>query len=335
MNPDEVSWQRELAARWAVLRDRTSTQGIATSALPLKVREGSVLVGVDRRGDRHLLVPVPWGADVLEDAEAAHIRVQRRELVFDGSTGLFVDVVCHRPDLGALFDDVLAEILDRLSTPLNDAPDAVCLGVLDEWREVLRRRGGVLGESALRGLFGELVVLEQVLDAGDGHGVAAWSGPDREPHDFRLPAGDLEVKTLGVTGAEVEVHGLDQLEPPHGGSLHLVLVRLATAQDGASLPELVERIRSRATDASAFAASLSTAGYRELDADRYRDRRFRVDQLLALRVDEWFPRITDASLKDRLPEEITSLTYRLDVSALLPQALTGPALRPLFAKGEE
>ncbi|MFG6297044.1 MULTISPECIES: PD-(D/E)XK motif protein [Streptomyces] len=335
MTRHSEAWQTRLRAHWSVLNARRTPKGVVTSGLGLTVGDDAeVLVGVDARGDHHLLVPVDVRSAPVEDYQAAYIRIQRCTLVVDGRSRIFTDVVCHRPDLSELFDDILAAMLVELGAGSGQRPDIVCKHVLDEWRELLRRRGGLLGDDALRGIFGELIVLEKILTASPGNGLSAWRGPDREPHDFRLNNGDLEVKTLGDNGSTVRIHGIGQLEPPTGGTLHLIVVRLSVTSDGLALPDLVERLQSKVADRKAFAVALARCGYSQMDADHYRDRRFTVAQITALPIDEAFPCIVPSSLSGVLPKEVSNLSYSLDLSLLLPLAtLTGHALTPLFVNG--
>lgn len=333
MSPMGSSWQEILAGHWLVLEARRPAAGMATNALSVTVQRGTVMAAVDRSGDHHLLVPLPAGTTVVEDSQSAHIRIQRDELVLDGVTYLFADVVCRRADLFELFDDVLAEILTRLETS-SERPDLVCKHVLDEWRELLRRQGGILGDAVQRGLFGELVVLERILAAAPRHDLDFWTGPAREPHDFCLARGDLEVKALGAVGSEVEIHGVDQLEPVGGRSLWLILVRLTANRAGLTLPELVSRVASVVPDEKAFALQLARVGYNDEDAEYYRHRRFTAGGVSALPVSEGFPRIVRASFVDGFPDAISGLAYTLDVSALLPMALSDDSLVPLFETGD-
>ncbi|GGW83804.1 PD-(D/E)XK motif protein [Streptomyces galilaeus] len=335
MTENPESWQAQLRAHWSVLSARRTPNGMATNGLRLMLGDDAeVRVGVDGRGDHHLLVPADGQSAVVEDHQAAYIKIQRGELFVDGRTRLFTDIVCHHPNLSELFDDILAAMLVELAADPGQRAETVCKRVLDEWRELLRRRGGLLGDEALRGLFGELIVLEQVLTANPANSLSTWCGPDREPHDFCLGNGDLEVKTLGVNGSTVRIHGIGQLEPPTGGALHLVVVRLISAPDGLALPDLAERLRSKVGDRRDFALALARSGYSQLDADHYRDRRFSVARITALPIDETFPRIVPSVLSGMLPNEVSALSYSLDLSFLLPLAkLTDQALTPLFANG--
>ncbi|MFF1412823.1 PD-(D/E)XK motif protein [Streptomyces sp. NPDC058289] len=333
MTTSTHAWQYRLRTHWAVLRTRRDPAGMATSALGITVGNGAqILVGVDSGGDHHLLVPIDDNV-ISEDSQAAYITIRRRELRIHGTTRAYADVTCHRADLAELFDDVLAAMIDQLESNTGERPDAVCKRVLNEWRELLRRRHGLLGEEALRGLFGELVVLEKILDSARAHTLSVWCGPNRDPHDFRLSGGDLEVKTLGMTGSTVRIHGVGQLQPPVNGDLHLVVVRLSSDPDGLSLPDLVDRITPKTDGRRAFDDALARAGYVGIDAEHYRDRRFVVPQIVALPVTDGFPRVVPSSLVAALPVEISALSYTLDLSLLLATSLTGPEVAVLFENG--
>jgi hypothetical protein len=301
--------------------------------LKLEVDGDPPMLAVDQRGDHHLLVSVRPDQEIVEDLRSAHVRLTRRDLVVDGRNRRCIDVVCHRTDLNLLFDDILVAMLTALSST-QGPPAAVCGRVLGEWRELLRGSGRPMAEEAVRGLMAELLTLERILDADGGIPVrSTWTGPDRTPHDFYLGGHDLEVKALGPTAVEIEIHGIDQLDDL-GRRLHLMLIRLKPRSDGISLPDLVERVRSLCRDGAGLNDQLSKAGYSEGDADDYRVTRYSVEQILAVDVDDSFPRLTRRSLTSSLPEPITQLRYRLDLVEQLPHARTGDALRPLLERSE-
>ncbi|GAB3428325.1 PD-(D/E)XK motif protein [Flindersiella endophytica] len=323
-------WQRELRHIWPILRP-TQGEPYALYPLDLHLAGGRPMLAVDQRGDHHMLVPTAPGQEIVEDLRSAHVRLTRRDLTVDSQLGRYVDVVCHRPDLNMLFDDILAAMLAALgSTP--GPPAAVCGRVLSEWRELLRGSGQPMTEEAVRGLLAELLALERILNVDDGVPIrSTWTGPDRTPHDFQLGGHDLEVKALGPTAVEIEIHGLDQLDDL-GRKLHLLLVRLRPHPDGIVLPDLVERIRSLCRDSAGLNEQLSKAGYSETDADRYRATAYRIEQILALDVADPFPRLTRRSLTGPLPEQVTRLHYRLDLVERLPNARTGEGLQALFER---
>jgi len=85
-----------------------------------------------------------------------------------------------------------------------------------------------LSVALLRGLIGELVVLERRVlpEFGPDDAVSAWTGPLGTPHDFQLPTGlKIEVKALNHDADRVRINGLGQLDGA-GDPLQLAAVRL-------------------------------------------------------------------------------------------------------------
>jgi len=317
-----TDWRRELRITWPMLAARRIPGEHMTMApIGLVLGAGAVQIGLDARGDRHLLLPVARGEEVQEDQRSAHVRIGRDSLTVDGQVWHYADLVCHRDDLGDLFDDVVSEVLERLAAD-GTHPSHTCQRVLDAWREMFEGRGGRLTASEQRGLFGELTVLGHLLEGEEFLRPAqVWTGPDRQPHDFRLPGWSLEVKTLGRSGSQVEIHGLEQLAPPPSGRLTLVLVRLAEDPSGTSLPELAEHVVAAAGDSRGVIEQLAKAGYSAADAEMYGTLRYGPPQLLGLAVDADFPALTHASLLGGLPAGVEAVRYTLDVSDRLPEAL--------------
>jgi hypothetical protein len=320
MSTASTDWRRELRVTWSILAARrTAGEHMTMAPIGLALPAGEVQVGTDARGDRHLLLPVR--NDVREDLRSAHVRLKEDTLVLQGRTHRYADLVCHRADLGDLFDDVISEVLERLARTGGD-PTEICRQVLEAWREMFAGRGGRLTVSEQRGLFGELTVLEHLLRGNAFlRPTRIWTGPDRQPHDFRLADRSWEVKTLGRSRSTVEIHGLDQLAPPPSGNLTLILVRLVEDTSGTSLPELAERVVNAAADSRGVIEQLAKAGYSAADADLYATTRYGRPQLLGLTVDADFPALTHASLRGPLPAGIEAVHYTLDIADQLLGAL--------------
>jgi Putative PD-(D/E)XK family member, (DUF4420) len=196
---------------------------------------------------------------------------------------------------------------------------ATVLGRLDHWRSLLERDAAGLGEAALRGLIGELLVLEKEVLAALPlrEAVGAWTGPRGSPQDFLLPTGTrIEVKTIGRDAGTVRVNGLGQLDAG-ADPLVLAVVRVeatgASAYHALTVPMLVTRLRDRISadpDALAdFEATLACAGWHE---DPLHDA-FAV-RLIAIEAHEIgpaFPRLTARSV----PPGIEDADYTI----VLPQ----------------
>jgi hypothetical protein len=141
------------------------------------------------------------------------------------------------PSIYALIGDVLRRVEAGQTDCLVALADS-----LRDFEALLAKAVGISREEAV-GLYGELLVLESLIGAGKV-GAKAWIGANKQSHDIRLEAVELEVKTTTGNNRHHFVHGLNQLAPTPGHELHVVSVRLGSPGSGAgrSLDELVDSI---------------------------------------------------------------------------------------------
>ncbi len=305
-------WLRELSHSWPLLQGERRTE-IATAPLPLGDAATPVRAGVDGTGARHLLVPVGDEEIRLEPVEGA-LLAEVRTYTFASVPRRYVDISCSRPDLFRILDEILSDILVGVADAPH-APAHAALHVLEHWRTLLAtRRARLLTLVGQMSLVGELTVLD-LITRGDALDISCWRGPRREPHDIVLPRLAVEVKAIGTTSTEVEIHGVHQLEPP-GVPLALVLATVAQSDSGTTLPELVERILARATDRGRAVRLLTAAGYAQADAERYRER-FAVTEIAHTEVTDTVPRIVPKSFGvSGVPAGVDGITYRIELGAL-------------------
>ncbi|MCW3476750.1 PD-(D/E)XK motif protein [Limobrevibacterium gyesilva] len=220
------------------------------------------------------------------------------------------------PIFAALCRDIVA--FTRNGVP-SDALAVRILARIDRWRSLLEQGAGGLAESVLRGLIGELLVLDRSVMArlGPDEAVAAWTGPAGEPQDFRLPDGTrLEVKTVRRDAAVVQINGLDQLDAGND-SLLLVVVRVEKtgpeAQGAVTAPRLVTTLRDRLADTpdalAAFDAALASVGWHDDPShDRVAVRAIAIDHHA---VDRNFPRL----IRGVVPSGIEDADYTVRIPA--------------------
>ncbi|MBA3744496.1 PD-(D/E)XK motif protein [Sporichthya sp.] len=319
---EPADWLRELGHSWPLLVAQSATE-ISTTPLGLDVGPAPIRVAVNGTGSRHLLIPV-GEEDVAGDEAEGPLLLRIRTYTFGRVPAHHLDVSCARPDLFDLFDEVLADVLIAAGAEPH-RPAAAAVGVVARWRTLLSthraRRLTLVGQMAM---FAELTVLD-VVSRGFDLDITWWRGPLREPHDIRLPGCALEVKALGAAATDVEIHGIKQLEEPADVPLALVLATVVEADDGATLPELAERISGRATDRGEMRRRFAAAGYSEADAPRYTER-FRVAELAHVPISADVPRIVPASFGSTgAPAGIAGVTYRIAVAVLDPHAARGEA----------
>ncbi|GGE95487.1 PD-(D/E)XK motif protein [Sphingomonas prati] len=166
------------------------------------------------------------------------------------------------------------------------------------WQEFMQRPGDqLLSSEAEVGLYGELLTLDLLLDAGiePVPAVEGWQGPEDGVHDFVFGAGAIEVKTtVASTGFPAKIGSLDQLDDGDHKPLYLCGQRLGLDAEGDTLSLRVAQLRDRLSQSGAlgrFEVKMLHAGYRDDHADSYL-RRFSSLESRILLVDEDFPRLT-------------------------------------------
>lgn len=319
---------RELLGRgWAVLSPPTDHRRFMSFPLDVGGRTNCRLA-VDRSGARHVLVPVERG-DLLQAERGSALTVEESDLVFAGAEQSFVDVGCVRSDLYYEFDAVVQDIVDAVQGTLDSRQ--ATLEVVGRWRRLFGTatvRG--LTAEARRGLFAELVCLQEFAAADPSLSINSWRGPLREAHDFELVSACIEVKATGTISEMVRVHGLEQLEPDNGRLLYLAVLTIAEDPKGRTIPDLVADLRGVVRDRATFAARLLAAGWS--DEDPGAGSRYVLGPVGVVQVSAEIPRIVRSSFTTReLPDGVGRLEYSIDRAALAPH-ITIASLTELATK---
>ncbi|WP_432055169.1 PD-(D/E)XK motif protein [Streptomyces sp. bgisy022] len=321
---------RFVERHWTVLEEQPTTgeRRLRVARLPVTTDEGDLAVAVDHEGHRHLLVPVDSRLKIRSGLDGPVLRLRKRPLEDEDTYQTYADLACLRSDLNDLFTKLCVDVLVATrATPAN--PVKALYRVLDRWKALFRTHGPLLGPEQLAGLFGELLVLDRLLqhDAG-AHRL--WTGPKGHRHDFSTGVDAIEVKTaVDPSGRRPRIHGLDQLAVPDGGSLCLVWIglhRLTVSGKGTGFVDLVERTLQRCDDESALLALLAEAGYRHFEADHYRNVRFAVGEELWFEVGPEFPGLTTGALVAAgLPVSVLDVEYTIDLAGEGPTPLAPDA----------
>ncbi|GAA2238244.1 PD-(D/E)XK motif protein [Streptomyces indiaensis] len=258
-------------------------------------------------------------------------RLGNRQLVMaNGLTCSFregyVEVVAQPTTDAHIFCTLLADLVDHLERT-SVAPAAAVVRRIASWQRVLGRGlGGVLRPEARIGLFGELLVLRDVvLPACGRDAVSRWLGPAGGVRDFAWGAWGLEVKTVsgdrGNNPLRCRIHGEEQLDEGSLDYLALVHQQLRSDQAGSSLCDLVDELRAHPSvegQEAVLENCLVEAGWFDVHRSHYEGERWQLEARRCYRVTETFPRL----VPHLLPEGISSLSYDLDLGAC-GQALVG------------
>jgi hypothetical protein len=230
-----------------------------------------------------------------------------------------------------LFSMMITDVIGHLETVASGGGDcgSALLSRVKAWQDFMQRSDGALGAEEEIGLVGELHTVLGMLALGVAPDavVEAWRGPLDSLHDFVFPRGVIEVKSsIATVGFIASIASLEQLDDLNAAPLALVAVRLAISDQGTTLPELVQMIRSAVTQAGPpedlFEARLLHAGYSDRFAGRY-VRRFSHVSSKVYVVDSGFPRLVHGNV----PTSVRQARYDLDLAMLdLPTLSLGQAL---------
>lgn len=332
----------ELADVWASLATQ-GTQG--DGYLRLRVAghgDWSVYAAVAKpSGLAALLLEVPTRAVASIDAIAFSSRGLRIGVtpLVSGSKGRSMLVLGLESnefsDVFFTFSTAIVSELRRAETS-EDATKTLN-GQLARWIRFLEQfSSDALSEQAQLGLFGELIVLGELVEiVGAREAAQAWCGPAAAPQDFQLRDVGLEVKSTRAGPPHVvRVTSLRQLDGSKLARLFLkYLVFDRMEGDGGTLPDVVQRLRSMmSSDFTAlrdFENKLADAGYLDAHVAQYSRVGFIGRQNLLLDVRKGFPRISPASV----PPGVGEVSYTVQLGALTQFVVDHAQLRTQLLGG--
>jgi len=298
-----------------------------TAAVGIDTPDGSVSIGVDLDGRRHLLVPVGFRSTLPQDVGGRAVLLRRRTLEDEDARRDFAVLELVDPRLTELFTALCVEVVDRVAATPARAVVALAR-VLADWRALLAGDREVIGPSALAGLFGELTVLRALVERDPG-AATAWTGPTGSAQDFHRGPHAVEVKsTVAPDGRVVHIHGTDQLDVAAPGRLLLHWLRLRTDR-GIAVPDLVDQVLDRCLDPDLVQGLLRRVGYLAGDREVYARRRFEIVESRTHEIGPGFPRIVPSTLSgDAVLAGVGPVEYVLDLDAA-PAAAGTTAVSPV------
>lgn len=279
------------------------------STRPTKVNTslGSVLLGVDRGGKRHLLVPIADGSETT-DRISRGITLGSRDLVVDGRVQRYADLACDIPRLAQVFERLVEDLVDRLNGA--SIPMPVVAKVLEEWRALIQKALADISRDAVIGIVGELEVLRELTQRTD-RAIRTWTGPGGSVHDFVSSGSAIEVKaTASVDAAVVRISNLDQLDPSTVGELHLCVVHLRESPDAPSIDDRVEELIEAGVPAIELEHGLGLLGYVRGMSDAI-GTRYEVRSLRWWRVGDEFPGLRSSDVTPERLRAVGRVSYDL------------------------
>jgi len=226
---------------------------------------------------------------------------------------LYVESQEHRSVFSALCSDIIRTL--ESSDPASRVKNLQ--NCFHRWSKFFDRWGqeGLTPETQ-RGLFGELTLLEILLNFGISpmEVLSSWKGCCGGIHDFVNKGRAIEVKTtMSKEPRKIVINSERQLDDAGLTSLSLFVLTLQEMDSGAkSLPGMVSEIRQKLEkDYNAlniFESDLIAAGYVDADGNKYQ-KRYMIRKEEGFVIRNGFPRIITIS------PGIGDLQYSVTISA--------------------
>lgn len=271
-------------------------------------------IGKEQNGDILFLLVDSQRPLPMKSMRSVKISSHQRS---DGQWSLLLTL--SRRELAGLFA-LLCEDLIAASRALPRTISAMTFMStrLGNWRRLIEQgQQSLLSPSEVRGLFGEMTVLEKLFlrDFPVKTAIEAWVGPMGADQDFQTDRLAYEVKTIQVDAPAVAISSERQLFSTRD-EFKLVLLTLSESDEGGgeSLNTLVARIRNQLLDTpdalETFDERVAVTGY--LVRAEYDFPLFRIAAVQSFVISDDFPKI----LPSMLDVGVHEVRYQIALSAL-------------------
>lgn len=328
----------ELKDQWKLIAGEITDSGFALSDIKLlatgtRISWGEIYLGIDSRGRRHVIVPVPDNASEEREDSSQGISIEVRPYIVRGKEVLYCDIACKLKELNELFTVVAQDIIDHLLENPSSSPFPQALKILERWRQLLERvPSRTLSQEKISGLMGELMFLSKLADESPDV-LDHWVGPNGGSHDFISQNINVEVKTSArQTGRHIHVQSLEQLDISESQQLYLFFVKLRTSTGtGITLPEKIDELLRKGVNSIDFHKRLLAAGYQPDEREIYLNRPLELIESCIYRVDvDGFPRLTLSNLLKGLPKGVGKISYEVDLDGAFVEPLNDNTMDELL-----
>jgi len=284
-----------------------------------------LFIGLNNENNRSLILKLP--KDYSPDFQSSV--KQNLSLNLYSETGWVVLTLLDEQYFD-LFDDLIFSIYNKIQS-MSSAQLYVTefLKTFYKWSEFFQEsRVQSLSDEIIRGLFGELIVLSELLlksASGEINDVLdSWKGPYDTNHDFVNESISAEVKTRLNSVSNIKISSEYQLQPDTGKALELLVVTLISdTVNGTSLLDLVHSIRdyvvSKLGDYTIILRGLSQKGLSIITLAEYEHLKFIPVMLVSYDCcHPDFPRL----VRSNIAPAVSSVSYKLNVEEIKPFTLS-------------
>jgi len=167
------------------------------------------------------------------------------------------------------------------------------------------------------GLLGELIFLAEVTKIDMNKALNSWTGPFRTHHDFQFSNCSFEIKSsLNLASSQIQVNGINQLNPPSNNHLFLLILKLIPDENGNSIASLIDNLLSDGLDKKLFFEKLSRLNISEENYGSFSDLRVSLNAVRRYEIDSKFPILDLAATPSEYIGRFSNINYTLDLSGI-------------------
>jgi len=241
----------------------------------------------------------------------------------DGTIKRFTIILIEK-ELSDIFTFFIEDIIDKLKTESNQREALLTINQrVNYWRKLFAKATGeILSPEQQRGLFGELFLLQLLLNNGEDKKkiLSSWYGSEGSNQDFSLDRTAIEVKTSKSGNSPVYISNEYQLEYEEWLQLYLCIV---TVNESSGKHNTLYGISCKIKDMlnyeigliKEFEYKLNLAGIRGDMIDEYNEISYTVSNYRFYKITEGFPVITKSKLDN---DAIYNVKYQIDINACRP-----------------
>lgn len=310
-----------------IWEDMVHEQGGRTAQFVVEsIRSGRCMLGyTPRTATRLVQLELPSGVPIYSSPirRTQAVQLERVPLPHGGSSLI---LLLQEPALADVFSLFVDDLLQHLVISQNPEQAASAFYTrFEHWQQLFARvASDMIGLERQRGLFGELTILQQLLDrhADAPEAWDCWRGPFSANHDFSKAGAAMEVKTSIASLPVMHISNEVQLDLTGWTDLVLCQVHLNEIRGGshtlsALIEELIQRSSTRPAIQAAFRSKLLKIGVDPRHYELFTEQGYEVRAISCYRVTGDFPAIRRSGLSNT----IGKVTYELHPAGCVPYGM--------------
>lgn len=235
-----------------------------------------------------------------------------------------ITIILSDNDLMDVFILFIEDLIRSLKTINNENNIPLILNEkVGYWGKLFAKiKGELLSKERQRGLYGELIFLNTLLNRSNDFvkTISSWTGPDGSNQDFSNGLTAVEVKSSKATKPTVNIASELQLDWTILDNLYLHVIHLDELNNGPdTLKKMIEVIKQRVEKhpnlLRLFEEKLDLVGIPFGEEKHYNEVGFIIRSQRAYEVQNGFPVLINKTINN---EAIHNVKYQIDLTALEP-----------------